>query len=156
MPVLLLLWLNEFSFPPPIIIEILLNMAWFKRDRQRRMIRFRRRTNRRKITKWWDTNRPARIYNRHYTDIFTSVPNHCPLYVFFVLLQFVCPVHIAMLHLLQFLRLASHPKTINTTTKNIPLRSVKIDLMHSHILPLIDVVQVQCTYLHMTINKRHS
>ena len=35
-----------------------------------------------------------------------------------------------------------------------PLRSVNIDLMHSHILPMIDVVQALFTFLHLTINKR--
>ena len=35
---------------------------------------------------------------------------HCPLYLFFVLLQFVHYLHSAMLHHLRFFRLASHLK----------------------------------------------
>ena len=48
LPGLLLLWLNEFSFSTPLPLEILLNVVCFKRESQRRIGRFRRRTNRRK------------------------------------------------------------------------------------------------------------
>ena len=84
---------------------------------------------------WEDLHLPTSIYKRHYIDLVTSIQIHCTLYFFFALLLFVCPVHSAMLHFLQFIRLASHPKLINTIVKNPPLRSVKIDLMHIHIPP---------------------
>ena len=90
MPGLLLLWLDEFSFSPPILIEILLNVACSERERQRRTRRFRRRANRRKINQWWDTNRPTRIYKRHYTDLITSTQMHCTLYFLFILLVLLC------------------------------------------------------------------
>ena len=80
---------------------------------------------------------------------------HCPLYFSFFLLQFVRYLYSDMLHLLQFLRLASYPKLIKTIVTNLPLHSVKFDRMHSHILPLTYVVQAQFTSLHLTINKCH-
>ena len=155
MSVLLLLWFNEFSFSPPLILEILLNVECSKRERQRRMRRFRRRTNRRKINQWWYTNRPTRIYKRHYTDLINSLKMHCTLYFFFVLLRFVRPVHSSMLHLIQFIRLDSHPKLVNTIATKLPIHSVNIDLMRSHILPLAEMGQSWFTSLHLTINKRH-
>ena len=155
MPGLLLLRFNEFLFPLPLIIGILLNVEFSERERQRRMRRFRRRTNRRKITKWWDTNSPTMIYNRHYTNIFASIYKYCPLYFFLVLLWFVHPVKNSVSQLLQFNRLVSHPKLVNKIETNIPLCSVKIDLMHCHIPPLVDVLQEIYTSLHLKINKRH-
>ena len=156
MPGLLLLWLNVFLFPLPIILEILLNMACSERESQRRMISFRRRTNRQKRTKLWDTNRPIMIYKRYYSDIFASISNYCPLYFFLVILLFFHPVHSSVSHLLQFIRLASHPKIVNKIGTNIPLCSVNIDLMHCHVPPLIDVLQERYTSLHLKIKKRHS
>ena len=142
-------------FSPSLLLEIIFNVVCSDRDRQRRMIRFIRRTNRRKITKWWDTNRPTRIYNRHCNDILTSTPNHCPLYLLFVLLLFICPVHSDVSCRIQFIRLASHPNIVNKIATNLSLRSVKINLVHSHILPLTAVVQARCVSLHLTITNRH-
>ena len=128
---------------------MLLNVSCSDRYTQRRMKRFRRRTNRTKRTQWWDNKCKTRIYNRHYTNIFTSIPNHCPLYFF------IHPLHSAVLNLPQFLRLASHLKLVKTIAINLQLRSVMIDLINNHITPLTEVVQTQFTYLHLTINKRH-
>ena len=102
---------------------------------QRSMRGFRRITNRRKRTKWWDANRPTRIYNRHYTAIFNYFPNHYTFYFFFILLQFVYTVYSAVSQLLQYIRLALHPKLVNTITTNLLIRFVKIYLTHSHIPP---------------------
>ena len=117
------------------------------------MISFRRKPNWLKRTQWWDTNRPRRIYNRHYTEISPSIPNHYPLQFFFSLL-FVRPVHSVISYLLQFFSLTSYPKLINTIVTNVPLCSVNIDLMHSHKPPLTEVVQAWCASLHLTITSK--
>ena len=51
--------------------------------------------------------------------------------------------------------IASHRKVVNTFATNLLFRSVKLDLMHSHILPLTDVVQARFESLHLAINKSH-
>ena len=91
----------------------------------------------------------------HYTELFTSIHKHYPLHLLFVILRFVHPLQSAVSHLLQFLIIASHLNLFNTIATNILLRSVKINLMHIHIPPLIDVEQARCKPLYLTINKRH-
>ena len=146
----------NFSYLPLFFfLKLLFNVAWFERESKRSMSRFRRRINRRRRTKCWDNNRPTRIYNRHYTDLFNSISKQCYLHFFFVLLWFFHPLHRSVYQLLQSLRLALHPNIVNTIATNLSLHSINLDIMHSHITPLTDVVQARCASLHLTINKIH-
>ena len=154
-PGLLLLCIDVFLLPPPLILEILFNTVYSKRERNGRTRRFIWWTNRRKITKLWNTNRPTGVNNRHDTDLVTTTSKHCPLHFSFVLLLLFCPVHSDLSHLLWCLWISPSLYPINTIAMNFPLPSVKTNLIRSHILPLTDIVQERRATLYLIINKCH-
>ena len=98
------------------------------------MIGFRGRTNRWKITDWWDTNRPKGRNNIHYTNIIAPHPQspYPPLFLHPPIIEFSCTW--AVSHLLQFLWLAPTPNILNIIATNIMLPPVKINIIQKHII----------------------
>ena len=137
--------------PPPYYYwnNIECGLLW-DRERKVTMKRFIWWTNKRKITKWWDTNHPTGVKNRHDIDLIITTSKHSPLHFLLIILWFILPLHSVVSHLLQCIWIALDLYLVSTTT-----RQSRSSPSKKKTPPLTKAVQTRRSTIHLTINKRH-